>query len=209
MYKRKLAKQHGNLSFPWCVLAALYAGCFCEGMFLLVCVVVFTTMEAFYGCWTVIAVVWLLLLLTHGNKENKKHCLPLPFLTFSFPLLPPSLGFFNITNLYRIIPVPCTSFSSSASMFSSHEHMKSLFCWPAYYKWQPIDEHILLHFEGHKFLNTFNSYNLFQNQVNVSLIKDECFLDFSLVLLFVFFQTADVQMSVLPCARLVESITAF
>lgn len=108
MYKRKLAKQHGNLSFPWCVLAALYAGCLCEGMFLLVCVVVFTTMEAFYGCWTVIAVLWLLLLLTHGNKENKKHCLPLPFLTFSSPLLPPSLGFFNITNLYRIIPVPCT-----------------------------------------------------------------------------------------------------
>lgn len=114
MYKRKLAKQHGNLSFPWCVLAALYAGCLCEGMFLLVCVVVFTTMEAFYGCWTVIAVLWLLLLLTHGNKENKKHCLPLPFLTFSSPLLPPSLGFFNITNLYRIIPVPCTSLSSSA-----------------------------------------------------------------------------------------------
>lgn len=118
MYKRKLAKQHGNLSFPWCVLAALCAGCFCEGMFLLVCVVMFTTMEAFYGCWTVIAVVWLLLLLTHGNKENKKHCLPLPFLTFSSPLLPSSLGFFNIINLYRIISVPCTSFSSSASMFS-------------------------------------------------------------------------------------------
>lgn len=114
MYKRKLAKQHGNLS----VLAALCAGCFCEGMFLLVCVVMFTTMEAFYGCWTVIAVVWLLLLLTHGNKENKKHCLPLPFLTFSSPLLPSSLGFFNIINLYRIISVPCTSFSSSASMFS-------------------------------------------------------------------------------------------
>lgn len=86
--------------------------------FLLVCVVMFTTMEAFYGCWTVIAVVWLLLLLTHGNKENKKHCLPLPFLTFSSPLLPPSLGFFNIINLYRIISIPCTFFSSSASMFS-------------------------------------------------------------------------------------------
>lgn len=92
MYKRKLAKQHGNLSFPWCVLAALCAGCFCEGMFLLVCVVMFTTMEAFYGCWTVIAVVWLLLLLTHGTKENKKHCLPLPFLTF---FLSPSSFFFG------------------------------------------------------------------------------------------------------------------
>lgn len=100
------------------VCLQLCAGCFCEGMFLLLCVVMFTTMEAFYGCWTVIAVVWLLLLLTHGNKENKKHCLPLPLLTFSSPLLPPSLGFFNIINLYRIFPVPCTSFSSSASIFS-------------------------------------------------------------------------------------------